>query len=117
METELESPGRVALERAVEPVLAAARDWYKVTRAHEGDDYPDNENRGAAQRFLRAAMLAIAKARAEVLREMTCDRWSGTEYTCLARLGRGESLFGNDPCIRCRTLAAAEALVERVKAL
>ena len=43
------------------------------------------------------------------LRVFGCQRWSDTEYTCLARLGRGETLFGNDMCVRCRRIAELDA--------
>ena len=100
MDVELES-----LERAVAPIVDNANVF--VALAVRSGTYPEVLAEGR-KGVTAAAMLAVAEARAETLRERGCERKSK----------RGTCIDKGDPalCFVCQRLPAADALVERVRA-
>ena len=109
-----EHPALTAAREAVEDAYIELEESYHLPGLHSPEEMERRreEAREAVDSAL-AELVRIAQlvGRVEALREFSCGRWSDPEYACLARLARGETLFGNEMCERCRLLAEAEAAV------
>ncbi len=86
---------------ALDALMEKVTDYGTARVIGRGIDY------AKAKDAVREAALAYGREeRIAELWTLRCGRWGDDpEYSCFARLARGETLFGNEPCARCQRLA------------